>query len=101
MEYTGKTPKDALNELNKPYTSHDYDPCGHPTHDVREVIKAGLEGELKDLEAGINKLLGITLLEHEDKNLLAGDNKSRAEMQLHILEDLRDRIKLLKIQGYY
>jgi len=42
---------------------------------------------MKDILSNLRKLLGIEMLEYEDKNLLSGDNKTRSVEKMLLLEE--------------
>lgn len=55
------------------------------------------EAQLLDvIKSYINMLQGIELLEYEDKNFLAGDNKSRAEEKIELLRCMQRNIVALQ-----
>jgi len=48
---------------------------------------------MNDILSNLRKLLAIEMLEYEDKNLLSGDNKTRSEEKMLLLEECIDLIK--------
>lgn len=42
--------------------------------------------------ANLNVLLGIELLEYEDKNHLSGSNKTRSETKLRLIKDMLNEL---------
>ncbi len=46
-----------------------------------------MESKLKKAESLLRQALAIEMLEYEDKNLLSGNNCSRAENKMNMLKD--------------
>jgi len=51
---------------------------------------------MNELESLIRQVLAIEMLEYEDKNHLSGDNKSRCEKKMELLNNAMEKLKILK-----
>ena len=54
---------------------------------------------MREIESLIRQVLAIEMLEYEDKNHLSGNDKSRSEIKIELMNQAMQEIKKLKRFG--
>lgn len=54
---------------------------------------------MREIESLIRQVLAIEMLEYEDKNHLSGNDKSRSEIKIELMNEAMQEIKKLKRFG--